>query len=77
MPSVRATGKVKAVLHKLDRHSTFVEFPDDPAKVVDVAREPIKAVDDQRVTFAEVFQRGSQLRALSIPAARLIGEDLF
>ena len=46
---VRAAGKCKTVLHELDRDPAFVKFPDDPAQVLDVAREPIKAKDDQRV----------------------------
>jgi hypothetical protein len=31
---IRAAGKCKTVLHKLDRDSAFVKFPDDPAEVV-------------------------------------------
>ena len=44
--------------------------------VLDVAREPIEAMDDQRVAFADVPQRGTQLRPLSVPAAHLIRKDL-
>jgi hypothetical protein len=49
--SRRPNGKV--VLHKLDRDSLFVELPHDPTLVIDVAGEPIKSMDGQRVAFAD------------------------
>ena len=52
------------------------EFPDDPAKVFEIACESVHRVDDERVSIAEVLDGAGQLGPIGVLTAGLVGEHL-
>lgn len=71
------TGELQALFDELDAHPPFGQRLDDAAQVVEVARQPVHAVDDEGVALAHEPSHRLKLRAAGVLAGGAIGEASF
>lgn len=62
------TGEGELLLDELDPHSPPVQLLDDASKVIQVASEPVYAVDDDSVTLTGELHEALQRREVRIMA---------
>ena len=68
--------KVQLLLDELDAHAAPGQLPHDAPQVVQVASQPIHAVDHHRVGLAHEGKQPFQFRTLRVLPRSLVGKNL-
>ena len=66
------SGEGERLFDKLHLHAMLRECQNDPAKVIEVAREPVHALTDKGVALTDERERRFELWPLGILAAGVI-----